>query len=114
MYAFIENNKINGTGQCKCLDENTKNKDITEEEYNLIQEKGNNYFIYKDGELIVNPEYEEEVAKQEKEKRKGEILAELDQLDLKSIRALRAGEEDRLAELEAQAVELRNELNALN
>jgi len=38
------------------------------------------------------------------------ILAQLDEIDRKSIRALRCGETDRLAELEAQAVILRQQL----
>lgn len=39
-----------------------------------------------------------------------DILARLAEIDRKSIRAMRAGEADRLAELEAEAVQLRQQL----
>jgi hypothetical protein len=45
--------------------------------------------------------------------RKTEILAELDAIDAKSIRALRSSDVQRLTDLEAQAVTLRTELATL-
>ena len=36
-YAFIENDKINGTGECKCLNEDIYNVEIAEEIYNDIE-----------------------------------------------------------------------------
>jgi hypothetical protein len=57
-------------------------------------------------EFVVTPEIE-------KANRKAEILKELDMLDLKSIRALRANEAERLAEFEIQAQALRDELSQL-
>ena len=64
---------------------------------------------------------EEEKQTQDKAKRKEELIKELDALDLKCIRALRAiqagvgTEEDtvKLVELEQQAKEIRTELNEL-
>lgn len=47
---------------------------------------------------------------QKKELCNAEIKAQLAEIDMKSIRALRAGEVERLAELEAEAVELRGKL----
>ena len=60
----------------------------------------------------------EERQEQAEEKRRAEIMAQLDALDLKCIRALRAisagtgteADTERLAELEAQAEELRKKL----
>lgn len=46
-------------------------------------------------------------------KQRTDIQCELQELDLKSIRALRAEETERLIELEAKAVELRNKLKEL-
>lgn len=46
-------------------------------------------------------------------KQRTDIQCELQELDLKSIRALRAEETERLLELEAKAVELRNKLKEL-
>lgn len=62
-YVFIENNKINGTGQCRCLNESVTNLEISEEIYNNID-----HYIYQDGELIINPNYEEEQAQKERER----------------------------------------------
>jgi hypothetical protein len=64
----------------------------------------------------------EEPEAEKKAKRKAKLIAELDALDLKCIRALRAiqagtGTDDdtaRLAELEEQAEEIRKELQLLN
>lgn len=61
---------------------------------------------------------EEEKAEQEKEQRRKELLAQLDAIDLKTIRSIRAiqagaatkADEERLAELENQAKELRKQL----
>lgn len=43
-----------------------------------------------------------------------QIHVQLMEIDIKSIRALRANETERLAELEAEAVALREELERLN
>lgn len=41
---------------------------ITEEQIELLNEKGTNYFIIQNGKLIVNPNYEEEQAEKERER----------------------------------------------
>lgn len=61
----------------------------------------------------------EEIAEQEEARRRADIMAQLDAIDLKCIRALRAiqagtgteADQERLAELEEQAAELRKQLN---
>lgn len=63
----------------------------------------------------------EEPEAEKKAKRKAELIVELDALDLKTIRALRAiqagqgtqADTDKLAELEAQAAQIREELQEL-
>lgn len=63
----------------------------------------------------------EEIAEQEKQAQKADLIAQLDALDLKTIRALRAiqagqgtqADTDKLAELEAQAAQIREELKEL-
>ena len=64
-----------------------------------------------DGTL--NPNFADEQEEKARQARINEIKAELDLIDSKSVRPLRAGETDRLATLEAQAVELRSELAEL-
>lgn len=63
----------------------------------------------------------EEIAEQEKQAQKADLIAQLDVLDLKTIRALRAiqagtgtdADVQRLAELEEQAAEIRQQLQEL-
>lgn len=63
----------------------------------------------------------EEIAEKEKEAHKKELMAQLDELDLKAIRSLRAiqagtgteQDEQKLAELEEQAAAIRAELKGL-
>ena len=104
-YAHIRNNEIISKGQCKlkCID--IFNLEISQEIYDNLEK-----YNYVNGEFVINPDYENQ--KRIKE-RKAEILNELNTLDLKSIRALRAYEVERLQELENQAIELRKEYNSL-
>ena len=54
-YAFIENEKINGCGQCPIVNEEFQNIEITEEVYNNID-----HYIWDGAEIILNPNYEQE------------------------------------------------------
>lgn len=63
-YAFIQDNKINGVGQCKCLNKEIQNIEIIEEVFNTIIEDKRKY-IYQDGTVITNPNYEDEKALEE-------------------------------------------------
>ena len=104
-YANITNGKLNGCSACKLVQANTIQISITKEIFDNIER-----YKYENG-LIVEIENYDEL--QAKEQRKAEILEELNTLDLKSIRALRANEAERLQELENQAIELRKEYNSL-
>lgn len=64
-YIFVENGKINGSGECECLTEGFKNIEVTEEVYNDFIEDADRY-IYQDGEIIPNPDYEEIKANERK------------------------------------------------
>lgn len=66
-YAFITNNKINGKGQCECTGEDTFSIEITEEVYNNLD-----HYIYSNGQIILNPNYEQE-QKQKEAERIGEL-----------------------------------------
>lgn len=50
-YAFIQNEQINGCGQCKCLNEDIQNIEITEDVANNIKD-----YIYLNGEVVINPD----------------------------------------------------------
>ena len=71
-YVFIQDEKINGTGQCKQLTEGVLNIEVTEEIYNNIEK-----YIYKDGEIVINENYELELA----EARKEEFLKQFFKID---------------------------------
>ena len=62
-YAFIQNEKINGTGQCKQFTEGVLNIKVNEDIYNNIEK-----YIYKDGEIVLDPEYETKQAQKERER----------------------------------------------
>lgn len=62
-YAFIENGKINGCGQCKVLNEDILNIEVDFDIYNNIEK-----YIYKDGEIVLNENYEAEQEQKEKER----------------------------------------------
>lgn len=62
-YVFIQDEKINGKGQCKQLTEGVLNIEVEEEIYNEIEK-----YAYIDGEITLNPDYEQEQAAKEAER----------------------------------------------
>lgn len=76
--------------------------------YTSIEETDIDYQLY-DGEYLTP----EEIEVKNTERKRQEILDELDKLDLKSIRAIRANDEEYIAQYEAQAQELRKQLQEL-
>ena len=63
-YAHINttDNSI-GKGECPCSGDNIVCLEITEEVYNNID-----HYIYQDGELVLDPDYEEKQAQKERER----------------------------------------------
>lgn len=66
-YAHINNNN-QIVDFSEAIYTNFTNIEVTQEQYNLAQEKGFNYYIYQDGEIVLNPNYEEEQEEKEKER----------------------------------------------
>ena len=62
-YVFVENGKINGTGQCKCLNAEISNIEVEEEVYNNIEK-----YIWDGTNLVLDPEYEAKEAQKERER----------------------------------------------
>ena len=56
-YIFLENGKLNGAGQCQQLTEGIENIEVSEEVYNLYNEEPEK-FIYSDGKIVENSEYD--------------------------------------------------------
>ena len=68
-YAFIQDNKINGVGECPCTAENLFSFEITEEVYNNID-----HYMWNGEDVVLNPNWEEEEQQRERQR--------LDQLTL--------------------------------
>ena len=60
-YFYIQDNKIIGKGQAKLL--NGDNIEVSQEVYDESEK-----YIYQDGEIVINPNYEAEQAQKEKER----------------------------------------------
>lgn len=63
-FVFIQDNKINGVGQCYCPNEDILSIKVSEEVFNAIIEDKRRY-IYQDGAIVINPNYEDEKALEE-------------------------------------------------
>lgn len=66
-YIFLENGKINGCGQCPTVNEEVQNIVVAEEVYNAYRAEPEK-FIYVEGEIVENPNYEEEQKQKERER----------------------------------------------
>lgn len=80
-YIFLDNGKLNGCGQCRQITEGVENLEVSEEVYNAYIETPGKY-IYFDGEIVENPNYENEQALKER--------ARLDMLSLTAADVERA------------------------
>lgn len=76
-YAFIENNEINGKGQCPCVSEGIVSYEVTEEVYNNID-----HYIWDGSDVVLNPNYDEE----QEQARQAEFLKEFFNTSLGYIR----------------------------
>lgn len=65
-YVFVENGKIKGTGELRAIGENILNIEISESQFNKINENPEKY-VFKDGLIVENPDYE--TAQQEKRRK---------------------------------------------
>ena len=76
-YAHIDNeNNIIDFSEAKYL--NFINVEVTEEQYNNAQQYGNNYYIYDNGELVLNPNYKDEQAQKKQERINNLTMTALD------------------------------------
>ena len=60
------------------------NIEVSEEVYNNAQQYGSNYYIYDNGEIILNPNYEQEQAEKERER----ALYKAKGMDFEDLKAL--------------------------
>lgn len=83
---------------------------LSNAENDKISTDDKNVYFYINNQLVKKDKAEIEA----KEKRIAEIKKQLDELDLKSIRAIRSNDTEYIARYEAEAIELRRELAELN
>lgn len=116
---YVEENKITGAGCVEQIGEDIQNIEVEENIYNeFIQD--NLLYIFEDGKIIKNPQYDTERQKLAIKQRAGEIEQELNELDLKRIRAVCEDEikdektnQTWLDYYNSQIYDLRVELNSL-
>ena len=114
-YINIENGKINGGSgidNSRFWSENYFQLEVSEDIYNSVMCEPEKY-IYSGGAIIKNPDYDDSQAERLRTEQITQIKSQLNELDLRSIRALRANEATYLEEYELQAVALRQQLKEL-
>lgn len=67
-YFLIKGTEIISKGNCPCSAEGHICVEVDKIHYDLAQEKGLNYFIYDNGEIVLNPDYEEKQKQKERER----------------------------------------------
>lgn len=72
-YIFVEDNKLNGCGECPC----NGAIEVSEEVYNAYLQDQDRY-IYQDGTIIENPDYEEVKRQKEQERINNLTMTALD------------------------------------
>lgn len=66
-YIFIQDNKINGCGQCHILNDNVINYEVDEAFYNEFEQNPSMY-MWDGSEVVENPNYGQEQAQKERER----------------------------------------------
>ncbi len=79
-YIYIENDKINGCGQCQCT--NALNVEVTKEIYDDFVENPDKY-LNQNGEIVLNPNYEAQQLIQAKQNKQQENLNKANEAVLK-------------------------------
>lgn len=118
-YIYVENGEINGCGEAETLTEGVQNIEVSDKVYNEFLEDELKY-IFSNGKIIENPNYETDRQKFLAQKRIEEIKEELNELDTKRIRAVCESEmktertgESWLDYYNSQIYDLRIELKSL-
>ena len=66
-YIYIQNEILNGCGQCRQLTEGVTNLEVDESLYNAFVESPNMY-IWDGSDVVIDPDYEEKQAQKERER----------------------------------------------
>lgn len=118
-YIYVENNILKGAGCARCLNEEIQNIEVTESICNdYISD--NEKYIYENGNIIINPDYEKILKEREKSEKISGIIENLNELDNKRIRAVCENQikdsqtgETWLEFYNSQANKLRNQMKSI-
>ena len=77
-YIFVYKGQINGRGCSECVSDDWLNVEVTKEMFDALGEYGNDYYIYSDGEIALNPNYEQEQAQKEQDRINNLTMTALD------------------------------------
>lgn len=72
-YIYVENEKLNGAGECECLNDDIMNIEVEQSVYDKYRED-NDFYIWDGINIIENPNYEQEKAQQREAKFKKEFF----------------------------------------
>ncbi|MBQ8669076.1 hypothetical protein IJ472_04805 [bacterium] len=86
-YIFVENDTIQNCGNCPQINEEVMNIEVSKDVYDSYIEDSLRY-IFSNGKIIKNPNYENDKQKQFIKERIEEIYENLNTLDIKRIRAV--------------------------
>lgn len=86
-YVYIKDGKITGCGQAKNISENVTNVTVSETVFNALMDDIESY-IYQEGNIIPNPNYEEVLQERNRASQILTIKNQLEDLDKKRIRAI--------------------------
>lgn len=65
-YIFVYKGQINGRGCAECVSDDWLNVEVTKEMFDALGEYGNDYYIYSEGEIVLNPDYDNILLEQKK------------------------------------------------
>lgn len=106
MFIYVENDNIIGAGLYECGAETVENIEVSDDVYNNWTEDNDKY-IYSDGEIIENPDYEE-IKRQKKEEHINNLtMTALDFINV--VKSLGLSDEDIDEYLQAN-IPLKNQL----
>lgn len=116
-YIYIEDEKINGCGTCPSLNSETTNFEVPKTVYEKVVENQEKY-IWDGSNIVINPNYEQEQAQKEAQRKIEELKLKLEELDKQRIRALcepsnRTDDQTWLEYYNEQIVNIRKELQSL-
>ena len=82
-YAFIQNGKLNGIGQCRILNEDYNNLEISKNLYDAMKHDVDKY-VYHDGKIVLDENNPVRIARLSREVRtvRDTLLAETDKFSL--------------------------------